>query len=81
MVIHTQVLHLDWRPLFRDATVYTISIVLLILFSWDEKITWYEALILLVIYILYIVLMKYNSYLMRLLSYISEKIQSKLPAW
>lgn len=62
-----QILHLDWRPLFRDSIVYALSIALFIGFSWDGKLEWWEALILLVMYIAYIVLMKFNKYLMKLL--------------
>ena len=61
-------LNLDWRPLLRDATVYCISVILLIVFSWDAKFHWYEALVLLVMYILYIVIMKFNSHLLKLLA-------------
>ena len=52
----------------RDVTVYGISIALFIGFAWDGKLEWYEALTLLVMYILYIVLMKFNPYLMKLLT-------------
>ena len=30
-----QVLVLDWRPLARDATFYAMSIVFMIVFTWD----------------------------------------------
>ena len=63
--------------MFRDTLVYTLSIVMLITFSWDEEITWYEALLLLIVYILYIIVMKYNSYLMRLLSYLADLLCRK----
>ena len=61
-------LHLDWRPLTRDAVVYCISVSLFIGFSWDGMFTWYESLILLMIYFAYIGIMKVNPHLMKLLA-------------
>ena len=63
----TQTLYLDWKPLCRDAFVYSISIVLLVGFSWDGQLEWYEVTILLLFYIAYILLMKVNSFIMTLL--------------
>lgn len=63
-----QVLNLDWRPLARDSVVYGISIIVFIGFAWDGKLEWYEALILLLIYVAYIIIMKFNSHLLKLLS-------------
>jgi len=65
-----QVLHLDWRPLTRDAVVYCISVSLFIGFSWDGVFTWYESLILLLLYFAYIAIMKVNPHLMKLLALI-----------
>jgi len=66
-------LELDWRPLCRDATFYGMSIVCFIIFSWDGQFDFWESCIMLALYILYIVLMKYNPSLMRLLSRASKK--------
>ena len=63
-----QTLNLDWRPLFRDAFVYGLSIAVFIGFAWDGKFQWWEALIILLIYVAYIVIMKFNKYLMMLLA-------------
>merc|ERR1719427_129937 len=59
-----KVLHLDWRPLARDATFYTISIGVLILFAWDGMIQWYEAAILVAVYFIYVGTMFFNEKLM-----------------
>ena len=69
----TQTLNLDWRPLFRDAFVYGLSIAVFIGFAWDGKFQWWEALILLLLYIGYIVIMKFNPHLLKFL----EKIECK----
>ena len=62
-----QTLYLDWKPLCRDVFVYGISIILLIGFSWDGYLEWYEVTILLFMYISYILLMKANVFIMSLL--------------
>ena len=54
------ILELTWWPLFRDCSFYVVSICLLMAFFADEKIMWYEALILLMYYVSYVVFMKFN---------------------
>ncbi|XP_059080876.1 sodium/potassium/calcium exchanger Nckx30C-like isoform X5 [Tigriopus californicus] len=54
------ILHLTWWPLFRDCTFYSISLIALIGFFLDEKIEWYEAALLLLIYACYVIFMKFN---------------------
>jgi sodium/potassium/calcium exchanger 2 len=54
------VLHLTWWPLFRDCAFYSISLLTLIAFFLDEIIYWYEAAILLSIYVCYVLFMKIN---------------------
>ena len=48
-------------PVFRDMLFYIISILLLFSFFLDEMITWYEALILLVVYGTYVIVMIFND--------------------
>ena len=67
-VLSGQALSLDWRPLARDSVVYGLSIIVFIGFAWDGKFQWYEALILLLLYVAYIVIMKFNSRLLDLLA-------------
>jgi len=55
------VLHLTWWPLFRDCTFYSISLITLILFFVDNFIMWWEALLLLMVYALYVIFMKFNA--------------------
>nr|CAD7575830.1 unnamed protein product [Timema californicum] len=49
-----QVLKLDWWPLTRDCLMYGVTVVVLILTLNDERVEWYEALMLVSMYILYI---------------------------
>jgi len=48
-------------PLIRDTTFYSIALGMLVGFFKDDKIEWYEALILFVWYLLYVAFMKING--------------------
>ncbi|KAI8482087.1 hypothetical protein Bbelb_401740 [Branchiostoma belcheri] len=47
-------------PLLRDCSVYLISVAALIVSLYDGKIHWYEAVVMVVLYCLYVVLMYFN---------------------
>ncbi|XP_049442508.1 sodium/potassium/calcium exchanger 3 isoform X2 [Epinephelus fuscoguttatus] len=55
-----QPISLSWWPLFRDAVFYILSIVVLILVIYDEKVMWWETIILISMYGIYILIMKFN---------------------
>ncbi|XP_062433677.1 ras and Rab interactor 3-like [Rhea pennata] len=55
-----QVVHLTWWAVFRDSMYYTFSVIILIVFIYDEKIVWWESLVLIIMYSFYILTMKYN---------------------
>uniref|UniRef100_A0A8C1H6R4 Solute carrier family 24 member 6a n=2 Tax=Cyprinus carpio TaxID=7962 RepID=A0A8C1H6R4_CYPCA len=52
---------LTWWPLFRDSIYYTLSVLALILIIYDEKVIWWETIILISMYGVYILIMKFNS--------------------
>lgn len=54
------VLALTWWPLFRDCFFYSVSLITLIYFFRDNRIFWWEALILFCIYLAYVSFMKWN---------------------
>ncbi|XP_042208957.1 probable sodium/potassium/calcium exchanger CG1090 [Homarus americanus] len=56
-----RVIAINWWPLIRDSTYYCIAICALLLTIYNEEVTWYESLFLLVLYVLYIVMMWNNS--------------------
>ncbi|XP_050989929.1 sodium/potassium/calcium exchanger 4a isoform X2 [Labeo rohita] len=56
-----QVVFLTKFSVFRDSIYYILSVVALIAFIYDEEILWWESLILIVMYIGYIVIMKFNT--------------------
>ncbi|XP_066468259.1 sodium/potassium/calcium exchanger 4 [Tiliqua scincoides] len=61
-----QVVRLTWWSVFRDSVYYTLSVVVLIVFIYDEKIVWWESLILIIMYSFYILIMKYNVKMQKL---------------
>ena len=61
-------LKIDWRPVVRDVSFYTLSILLIVIFFWDSRVMWYEGLALVLTYAIYIVVMVFN-----------EKIMEKIP--
>lgn len=52
----------------RDSICYALSIGFFSWFAWDGKFELHESIILLALYFLYIVLMKFNRKLMDLMS-------------
>ncbi|KAG7201478.1 hypothetical protein KM043_004238 [Ampulex compressa] len=59
-IFANQVLHLEWWPVTRDSLAYAFTVVLLILTLRDGRVEWYEALILVASYVLYISAMCFN---------------------
>ena len=54
-------LDLQWWQVVRDFFFYIILLGLLIVFTYDLKVSWWEGLILFTIYIFYAVFMKFNG--------------------
>ncbi|XP_077165714.1 sodium/potassium/calcium exchanger 3 [Paroedura picta] len=61
-----QVVVLSSWCLLRDSVYYTLSVIALILFIYDEKVSWWESLVLVMMYAVYIIIMKFNSCLQHL---------------
>ncbi|XP_030627332.1 sodium/potassium/calcium exchanger 3 [Chanos chanos] len=60
-----QAVRLSCWALMRDSVYYTISVTTLIVFIYDEKVTWWESLSLILMYLVYIMIMKFNSNVVR----------------
>nr|XP_057918756.1 sodium/potassium/calcium exchanger 3-like isoform X1 [Doryrhamphus excisus] len=56
-----QPISLSWWPLLRDAVFYILSIIVLILVIYDEKVQWWDAIVLISMYGIYIIIMKFNG--------------------
>ncbi|KAK6166194.1 hypothetical protein SNE40_022950 [Patella caerulea] len=57
------VVQLTWWPFFRDLVFYLFSVLALILVIYDGEVDWYEALIMVMMYIVYIIVMYFNPLL------------------
>ncbi|XP_029962060.1 sodium/potassium/calcium exchanger 3 [Salarias fasciatus] len=66
-IFAVQAIRLSCWPLLRDSTYYTLAISALIVFIYDEKVVWWEALTLILMYFVYILIMKLNSHVVRFL--------------
>uniref|UniRef100_S4R4H4 Solute carrier family 24 member 3 n=1 Tax=Petromyzon marinus TaxID=7757 RepID=S4R4H4_PETMA len=67
-----QIVRLTWWSLFRDSVFYTISIIALILFICDEIVSWWESVILIMLYALYILVMK-QRFNMKIQTFLGSK--------
>ncbi|XP_043997073.1 sodium/potassium/calcium exchanger 3-like [Gambusia affinis] len=56
-----QTVVLTWWPLFRDSSYYILSVLALIMVIYDDRVYWWESLVLMTMYGIYIVIMKFNS--------------------
>ncbi|KAG5330751.1 NCKX5 protein, partial [Acromyrmex charruanus] len=72
-IFANEILHLEWWPISRDILAYAFTVLLLILTLWDGRIEWYEALILVVCYVLYILAMCFNRRINNFLKRITAK--------
>ncbi|XP_069544526.1 sodium/potassium/calcium exchanger 1 isoform X1 [Brachyistius frenatus] len=59
-VFSREVLRLTWWPLFRDVSFYILGLILLIIFFLDNVIMWWESMMLVGCYTLYVIFMKFN---------------------
>lgn len=55
------VLQLNWWPLVRDCTFYAISILVMLVVIFNDVISWVEALIMMLFYVVYCVVLHFNS--------------------
>jgi Ca2+/Na+ antiporter len=60
-----QVVPLDWWPLTRDCLAYGITVSILICIIHDERVEWYEALTLVLLYTVYILIMYFDKSIQR----------------
>ena len=64
-VFSKEVLTLTWWPLFRDCMFYIVALVILIVFFRDGEIEWWESLVLIITYFIYVTFMKFNHHVER----------------
>ncbi|XP_071378926.1 sodium/potassium/calcium exchanger 1-like [Centroberyx affinis] len=59
-IFSREMLHLTWWPLFRDVSFYILDLIMLIVFFLDNMIMWWESVMLVLGYIVYVSFMKFN---------------------
>ncbi|XP_029029445.1 sodium/potassium/calcium exchanger 3 [Betta splendens] len=59
-----QTVTLTWWSLFRDSSYYILSVLALIMVIYDARVVWWESLLLMTMYVVYIIIMKFNSQIM-----------------
>ncbi|CAG9825405.1 unnamed protein product [Phaedon cochleariae] len=72
-----KVVPLDWWPLTRDCLAYGITVSILICIIHDERVEWYEALCLVLLYIVYIFIMYFDKSIQKFVRGRLEYIRTK----
>ncbi|XP_034536651.1 sodium/potassium/calcium exchanger 1-like isoform X3 [Notolabrus celidotus] len=80
-IFSREMLHLTWWPLFRDVTFYILDLIMLIVFFLDNKILWWESMLLVCGYISYVSFMKFNSQIERAVKTQINKHVSIVKVW
>lgn len=74
-----QAVKLTRWPLFRDSISYTLAVAALIVVMYDGHIAWYESVCLLLMYIFYCLLMKFNKTILDFISKQSAEKEKRKP--
>ncbi|XP_064456528.1 sodium/potassium/calcium exchanger 3-like isoform X1 [Ornithodoros turicata] len=53
--------HVDWFPVTRDCTMYAVTVIALIGVISNNVVQWYEALVLILLFVIYIVILMFNA--------------------
>ncbi|KAH3853902.1 sodium/potassium/calcium exchanger 4-like [Dreissena polymorpha] len=64
----SKALTLSWWPLCRDSVCYSLAVVVLILVVYDAQVTWWESVLMLLLYGAYILLMRFNRTIQSIVS-------------
>ncbi|XP_029374601.1 sodium/potassium/calcium exchanger 3 [Echeneis naucrates] len=71
-----QTVELTWWSLFRDSSYYILSVLALIGVIYDARVVWWESLLLMIMYGIYIIIMKFNSQIM---AFVTNQLRSVGP--
>lgn len=70
---------LNWWPLVRDCTFYSFSILVMLVIICNEVISWPEALVMMIFYVVYCIALHFNSALEKLVTPYILRLPIKLP--
>ncbi|XP_074466225.1 sodium/potassium/calcium exchanger 3 [Sebastes fasciatus] len=71
-----QTVVLTWWSLFRDSSYYILAVLTLIMVIYDATVVWWESLLLMSMYGVYIIIMKFNS---QLLAFVTRQLRKSGP--
>ena len=71
---------LNWWPLVRDCTFYSLSILIMLVVICNDVISWPEALVMMIFYVVYCVALKFNTTLEKLVTPYILRLPIKLPS-
>ncbi|XP_030010306.1 sodium/potassium/calcium exchanger 3 isoform X2 [Sphaeramia orbicularis] len=71
-----QTVTLTWWSLFRDSMYYILSVLTLIMVIYDDRVVWWESILLMTLYGIYIIIMKFNS---QILAFVMRQFRSAVP--
>lgn len=63
---------LDWWPVTRDSILYLLTVMLLIFFTWDERITLHESVIMVGLVVIYFTVLIQNKRIMHFMTWLME---------
>ncbi|CAF1272998.1 unnamed protein product [Adineta ricciae] len=66
-LISANVCQIDAYPIVRDAGFYCIAVAVLFVIIFDQRVYWFEALALVLLYFVYVIILKFNDRLSRLM--------------
>ncbi len=66
-LISNTVCELDAYPIVRDAGFYCIAVAVLFVVIYDQRVYWYEGLALVLLYFVYVLILKFNDRISRLI--------------
>jgi Ca2+/Na+ antiporter len=68
-------IQIDWWPITRDSILLSINIGILVTFTWDGVVMWWETMILVVLYVCYWITMFQNP---RVMKFMKRVVEDKL---
>ncbi|KAM8741323.1 sodium/potassium/calcium exchanger 3 [Acanthopagrus schlegelii] len=71
-----QTVVLTWWSLFRDSSYYILAVLTLIMVIYDATVVWWESLLLMTMYGIYIIIMKFNN---QILAFVTRQLRSGRP--
>lgn len=63
LIVWKKTVDISWYPVTRDCIMFAITVLALVVIVWDNSVAWWEALIMLLMFILYIVYMSFDKHI------------------